>query len=245
MRHSGLIRRFNTQIDAWRGGIPTQRLVSMKTYYDVLDVSASASQVEIRETYRILSEVWHPDRFGTSGKKWDMANQKMKEINAAFDVLKDPHKRAEYDFILMTWQRNASHPPAGPDTTSERPERTRINPTDGVEMIRIPEGQFLMGDPDIPDNPPHVVTLSEFWIYKDVVNVSMYKRFCRETGGRLPHAPDFNPNWSNEAQPIVSVRWGEAQAYAQWAGVRLPTEAQWEKAARCHWSSENVCFSII
>ena len=69
----------------------------MRTYYEILELPASASQDEIRESYRILAEVWHPDRFGTSGKKWELANLKMKELNAAFDVLKDPQKRSKYD----------------------------------------------------------------------------------------------------------------------------------------------------
>jgi formylglycine-generating enzyme required for sulfatase activity len=89
-----------------------------------------------------------------------------------------------------------------------------------------------MGDDDVADNPRRVVTLSGYWMYKNLVTVGMYKRFWRASGGRIPHPPKSNQNWSNEGLPMVSVRWDEAHSYACWAGVCLPTEAQWEKASR-------------
>ncbi len=128
-------------------------------------------------------------------------------------------------------------------------------------MIYIPAGDFLMGDgekepsepdpdpdprgptePYVNDNPRHTVRLSGYWIYKNMVTVGMYKRFCLETGRPMPptpdeYAPTFNPNWSREDHPIVNVSWMEAMAYGEWASqagvtLSLPTEAQWEKAAR-------------
>jgi formylglycine-generating enzyme required for sulfatase activity len=69
---------------------------------------------------------------------------------------------------------------------------TKINPIDGAVMIYIPAGEFLMGDEGRGDNPRHTVTMSGYWIYRDLVTVGMYKKFCRETGRRMPPEPKFN-----------------------------------------------------
>lgn len=146
--------------------------------------------------------------------------------------------------------------PAEKTHASGQVGETKINPKDGATMIFIPAGPFLMGDDDdqikdvytgVRNNPRHTVTLSGYWIYRDLVTVGMYKKFCQETGRQMPPDPvihynpnlgkeevlvHFNPKWEKEDQPIVNVSWEDAMAYCQWAGVALPTEAQWEKAAR-------------
>ena len=75
------------------------------------------------------------------------------------------------------------------------------------------------------------MALDGYYIYKNPVTVAQYKKYCDATGTKMPPAPDFNSVWSKEDHPIVNVSWNDAQAYCKWAGVRLPTEAQWEKAA--------------
>ncbi|MDE2125804.1 MAG: SUMF1/EgtB/PvdO family nonheme iron enzyme [Armatimonadetes bacterium] len=110
--------------------------------------------------------------------------------------------------------------------------KQRRNPKDGAEMVWIPPGSFQMGDSDQSDNPPHRVTLSGYWMYRNDVTVQEYRSFCRATGRRMPPAPSFDPTWSQGDHPIVDVTWDDAAAYAKWAGCDLPTEAQWEKAAR-------------
>jgi formylglycine-generating enzyme required for sulfatase activity len=109
----------------------------------------------------------------------------------------------------------------------------KINPRDGAEMVLIPEGPFQMGDADFDyDNPPHTVLLSSYYIYQNLVTVKQYRAFCNATHRAMPHAPSFDPSWSKGDHPIVNVSWIEAVAYCSWAGGELPTEAQWEKAAR-------------
>lgn len=125
--------------------------------------------------------------------------------------------------------------------------KTKINPKDGAVMVCIPEGEFIMGNTqaDIaammreneisrrywfaPEQPQHRVYLDGYWIYKYEVTVAQYRKFCKATGHNMPASPRWG--WKDN-HPIINVSWNDATAYANWAGVRLPTEAQWEKAAR-------------
>jgi formylglycine-generating enzyme required for sulfatase activity len=122
------------------------------------------------------------------------------------------------------------------ETSSARPAALGIgsrsvNPKDGAEMCWVPEGEFIMGSSngDDDEKPKRTVYLDGFWMYKHEVTVAQYRRFCAETGRKMPDPPSWG--WK-EDHPIVNVSWDDAQAYADWAGVQLPTEAQWEKAAR-------------
>lgn len=110
---------------------------------------------------------------------------------------------------------------------------TRINPIDSAEMVLVPAGEFLMGgsrdkDPGY-EKPAHKVFLDAFWVYKTVVTVAQYREYCRQTNHRMPSPPAWG--WTDN-YPIVKVTYTDAIAYAKWAGGFLPTEAQWEKAAR-------------
>jgi len=104
-----------------------------------------------------------------------------------------------------------------------------LNPKDGAILIHIPSGEFAMGEEGQSNNPRRSIFLDEYWIYKSPVTVAQYCQFCSETNRKVPNAPVWG--WKDD-HPIVNVSWNAAIAYCEWAGVQLPTEAQWEKAAR-------------
>ena len=119
------------------------------------------------------------------------------------------------------------------------PGKVQGNPKDGLKYIWIPPGAFVMGcslgDDQCFDQekPPHQVKITEgFWIGQTEVTVAAYKRFAAGTGRPMAPEPIFNLDWKDEQTPIVNVSWDDAQAYCTWAGGRLPTEAEWEYAAR-------------
>jgi formylglycine-generating enzyme required for sulfatase activity len=128
------------------------------------------------------------------------------------------------------------------------PNKVIIWEKDSKEMIYIPAGDFLMGSDESWDNesPPHTVHVDAFYIDRYPVTNEEYKRFVDATGHPVPcysveWAEPYEYNWDPEKQtppegkerhPVVLVSWEDACAYAAWAGKRLPTEAEWERAAR-------------
>jgi formylglycine-generating enzyme required for sulfatase activity len=96
-------------------------------------------------------------------------------------------------------------------------------------MVFIPGGTFRMGSKFNKDEKPkHNVTIDGFYLDKYEVTVKEYRAFCKATRRRMPK----QPYWNNETHPVVNVNWADANAYAKWKGKRLPTEAEWEYAAR-------------
>lgn len=173
-------------------------------------------------------------------------------VRALLQAGADPHRRNGKGLDAITFATQKGHAdiarlmaPSGVDSTS-RPQGARVLPPelqrqpqtatgqDGAEMVLVPAGTFWMGAGPTgtwtDEKPRHRVYLDAFYIDKYEVTTGLFRKFMNVTGRRdgLPFASrKHKDDW-----PIIGVTWHEAHAYCAWAGKRLPTEAEWEKAAR-------------
>lgn len=166
------------------------------------------------------------------------ALQKAREMGVEMAHHRQYFEGRRADGTRVVWSasvavRLAGEVPAAAEAPAAEPA-AKTNPKDGAAAVLVQGGGFHMGSEDLgpAERPLHPVQVSQpFYLYKTEVTNAQYWKFVEATGHREPALWE-DPRYNAPDQPVVGISWQDAAAYAAWAGGRLPTEAEWELAAR-------------
>lgn len=211
---------------------------TMKTVFEELsELAPAGGQGDIFSTHPSYSERWA--NADPSCGNTVIVREAAKEHDRA----KDAERRAQLKLVDERQQVQHRNNPSSTNTPIEtqvasapvsrfsehireemRP--TRIRGTDGAQMTLVPEGEFLYGA------DPQRASLPAFYIDTFEVTTNLYAAFMRTSGRQKPeHWDDVRFDRDGD-KPVIGVEWSEADAYCRYYGKRLPTEQEWEKAAR-------------
>ena len=223
------------------------------------DLTPAAPAPTIRSQERVASESPEPQP-GVKTLKASLPDQRFTHAQGAMDgaefAIGDPttgrpaSKRAGViilvalisaaAIVVMVWlgtrTQNQTSTGSLPSTTGQPVRQPQENPQVPSGMVYVSGGTFMMGRDKVTDQaerPAHQVTVAPFYIDLNEVTNEDYKKFVQATGHSAPMTWAGGAYPSDAAsKPVAGVRWDDANAYAAWARKRLPTEEEWEFAAR-------------
>jgi formylglycine-generating enzyme required for sulfatase activity len=195
-------------------------------YETSLELDAKSSVSDLAKTRLRKAKVW---RLLDEAKRTIADDQAPPEkIQSAQETLEIAKKLGLDDEQQAVHQQLQAKLEAGSDLDVKKVD---VGQAQDMPMALIPAGEFMMGD-DVSFQKVHRVYLDAFHMDKFEVTVGMYAQFIKSTGIEPPLGWLEMNHLSHYGRPVVGVDWSDAKTYCRWTGKRLPTEAEWEKAAR-------------